>query len=83
MVAFFGELKLSQHVEALRHHDVNGRVIVSRAIVSRVIPMALLTMALLTMALLTMARLTVAGAMLLECEGDDAALAELGITSRL
>ena len=26
---------------------------------------------------------TVAGAMLLECEGDDAALAELGITSRL
>ena len=43
----------------------------------------LLTMALLSMALLTMARLTVAGAMLLECEGDDAALAELGITSRL
>ena len=45
--------------------------------------MILLRMAPPTEALRTMARLTVAGAMLLECEGDDAALAELGITSRL
>ena len=35
------------------------------------------------LALLSMGLPTAAGAMLLECEGDDAALAELGITSRL
>ena len=65
----------------MRYHDVNGNTLtLTPSLTLTLIPTPTPTP---TPTFTSTLVRNPAGAMLLECEGDDAALAELGITSRL